>query len=184
MNKFFNILILIGIFSLSIFILGCSKARESAGVTRKVPDEYSVISNKPLAIPPDYNVLPKEEIITRKQSFNDGENDLSKEILFGLNEDIDTDKTKIFSTAESILKKSGANEVSDDIREEIDSQYAKTSSYVGTEKYVEEEEILNSSLEAERIRNNLFDNKNILYGESPITVRPKNKEDNFLQKLF
>ena len=111
MNKFFNILILIGIFSLSIFILGCSKARESAGVTRKVPDEYSVISNKPLAIPPDYNVLPKEEIITRKQSFNDGENDLSKEILFGLNEDIDTDKTKIFSTAESILKKSRCSKI-------------------------------------------------------------------------
>ena len=82
MNKNIKILVIVGIFFLHIFLWGCSKARESAGVTRKVPDEYSVVINKPLAIPPDYNVLPKNEIITRKQSFNDGESDLSKEILF------------------------------------------------------------------------------------------------------
>ena len=56
----------IHIFILSLFIIlfnyGCSKIRESAGVTRKTPDEFQVIENPPLVIPPDYSLLPPGKV--------------------------------------------------------------------------------------------------------------------------
>ena len=42
----------------SILILSsCNTVRDSAGVNRKVIDEYSVIENPPLVIPPDFNLF-------------------------------------------------------------------------------------------------------------------------------
>ena len=49
-------------FLLSILILnGCSKVRESAGVNRKLIDEFKVIENPPLIIPPDFNLLSNDQ---------------------------------------------------------------------------------------------------------------------------
>ena len=47
---------------LNLFLTSCSTVRESAGVNRKVIDEYSVIENPPLVIPPNFNLLPPEQI--------------------------------------------------------------------------------------------------------------------------
>ena len=45
------------------FILSsCSNVRESAGVNRKNIDEFSVIENPPLVIPPDFNLLPPDQL--------------------------------------------------------------------------------------------------------------------------
>ena len=83
MNKFFVTLSLL--FFCIIILNNCGKIRESAGVNRKVIDEYKVVKNPPLALPPDYNLLPSEEIIAKK-NLSENNKDLSKEILFGLDE--------------------------------------------------------------------------------------------------
>ena len=51
MNKFFATLSLL--FFCIIILNNCGKIRESAGVNRKVIDEYKVVKNPPLALPPD-----------------------------------------------------------------------------------------------------------------------------------
>ena len=51
-----RILLKIFIFS-PLFLLSCSQIRESAGVERKTLDEFNVVENLPLAIPPDFNLL-------------------------------------------------------------------------------------------------------------------------------
>ena len=67
------------------FILSsCSTVRESAGVNRKNIDEYKVIENPPLVIPPDFYLLPPEQL--EKKNIEDAESELAKEILFGLEE--------------------------------------------------------------------------------------------------
>ena len=42
----------------SIFLSSCNTIRSSAGVERKVIDEYNVVENPPLVIPPNFNLLP------------------------------------------------------------------------------------------------------------------------------
>ena len=68
----------------NLFLFSCNSVRDSAGVNRKVIDEYAVINNPPLALPPDYNVLPSDEIISKKKIQK--EDELTKEILLGLDE--------------------------------------------------------------------------------------------------
>jgi hypothetical protein len=45
----------------SLFLVSCSQIRESAGVNRKNIDEFKVVENPPLVIPPDFNLLPPEQ---------------------------------------------------------------------------------------------------------------------------
>ena len=97
------------------------------------------------------------------------------------------DENESLSALNSIMEKSGANIASKNIKEEIDFDYASQSSSKGVfsgEKYMTEEEILDASKESQRIRENLFNNKDILYGEIPITVRPKERENSLLKRLF
>ena len=58
--------ILIISLSLFIFTVSCSKIRESAGVNRKNIDEFKVIENPPLIIPPDFNLLPPDQLSENK----------------------------------------------------------------------------------------------------------------------
>jgi len=182
MNKFF--LFLICFLSLS-FLTNCGGIRDSAGVNRKIIDEYAVVNSLPLVIPPDYNILPSEEIIAKKKVQSD--DNLAKEILVGLDEDLSTSDLENNSSAlDSILAKSGANETTSAIREEIDFIYTNTSSTKGVfsgEKYMSDEEILDAVAESKRIRENIFNNKSILDGDNPITTRPR-KRENILKKLF
>lgn len=185
MNKKSFYIYLLFICLIPIIFNSCSTVRDSAGVTRKSADEYTIVKNPPLALPPDYNLLPSEEIIAKK---NIDDEELSKEILFGLNEDLDSiDENKSSSALNSIMVKSGANVASKNIKEEIDLDYANESSSKGVfsgEKYMTEEEILDASKESQRIRENLFNNKDILYGEIPITVRPKERKNSLLKRIF
>jgi len=186
MNKLFLSSILLSLIFFCILISACSKIRESAGVNRKVIDEYTVFHNPPLALPPDYNLLPSEEIIARKKNL-DTDEELSKEILFGLNED-STEKNidSTSSALDSILEKSGSNKVSANIREEFDKDLQNISSTRGVfsgEKYMTEVEILDAAAESKRIRDNIFNNRDIMEGDIPITTKPKDRKSLF-KRLF
>ena len=52
----FKIHIIIIFLSLCL-IYSCTKVRESAGVSRKSPDEFQVIENPPLVIPPNFSLV-------------------------------------------------------------------------------------------------------------------------------
>jgi hypothetical protein len=39
-------------------LVGCESLRESAGLTKKSPDEFAVTTKAPLVIPPDFNLHP------------------------------------------------------------------------------------------------------------------------------
>jgi len=104
------------------FILSsCSAVRESAGVNRKNIDEYTVVENPPLVIPPDFYLLPPEQL--EKKNIEDAESELAKEILFGLEEsNLNADLPT--STMEEILKEIKEDAASDTIRQQIDEEFA------------------------------------------------------------
>ena len=137
--KNFLILVLLS----SLLTVSCSKVRESAGVNRKNIDEFTVIENPPLVIPPDFNLLPPDQL--KEKNLDKAESDLAKEILFGLENE--TNNNVELSTMENILNKSNADETNDTIRDEIDEEFASEKRSV-SKTWDNEIEILDSTFSA------------------------------------
>ena len=49
-------------------ITACSGFKEKAGLVKYQPDEYQVITNPSLTVPPDFNVYSPEELIAKKNN--------------------------------------------------------------------------------------------------------------------
>ena len=173
--NFFNLLI----YFLAInFFYSCAKVRESAGVNRKSPDEFEVIENPPLIIPPDYSLIPPDQL--QERDISNIETELAEEILFGL-EDKNLIQENQLSTMSQILSEAKAENVSNDIRSEIDEDFAKE---ISSEKELQfdwesEQEILDAVKESERIRENTFNEESILEGEIPIKKQKIKKKKRF-----
>ena len=101
----------------SIFLSSCNIIRSSAGVERKVIDEYNVVENPPLVIPPNFNLLPPDQI--ESKDIDDTDSELAKEILFGLDEESDETPSEN-SVIDNILKETEADQVDNSIREDLD----------------------------------------------------------------
>ena len=157
----------------SVLVVSCSKVRESAGVNRKNIDEFTVIENPPLVIPPDFNLLPPDQL--EEKNLDKAESDLAKEILFGLEGETNNDNSEL-STMENILSESNADETDDSIRNEIDEQFASEKGSI-SKSWDDEMEILDSIGESERIRKKLLNNDTESNEEVPkIKVKKTNKK--------
>ena len=140
------------------FILSsCSAVRDSAGVNRKNIDEYKVVENPTLVIPPDFYLLPPEQLA--KKNIDDAESELAKEILFGLEEsNLNTDLPT--STMEEILKEIQEDAASDTIRQQIDEEFAneKLNEQFKTE-WNTEEEVFEDIKDSQDNRDKLIENE-------------------------
>ena len=160
----------------SLFLSSCSTVRKSAGVTRKSLDEFKVVENPPLVIPPDFNLLPPEQL--EKKNIDNVETELAQEILFGLDENLENNENEKLSIMNQILESTEANNVDSNIRKEIDEQFAnemKTDSIYQIE-WDTEIEVLDAIKESERIRNQLIQGKSIAKGEVPTTIQKTKKK--------
>ena len=163
-----NILIIV-LFS-SLFIVSCSKVRESAGVNRKSMDEFAIIENPPLIIPPDFNLLPPDQL--EEKNLENEESELAKEILFGLEDDAETNNLEL-STMENILNQSKADEIDNSIRDDINELFASEKKST-SKSWDNEMEILDSIAESERLRDELL-NDELKSNEEIPTVKVKDK---------
>ena len=136
-----KILIIIVIFT--IFLSSCNSVRESAGVNRKVIDEYAVIENPPLVIPPNFNLLPPEQIKSKEIENTDSE--LAKEILFGLDDSEFNSNNNLL--IDEILDMSGANNTDNNIREKINEEFAGEKSSIKDETQFNSNEELNKAID-------------------------------------
>ena len=158
--KLFNLIIII----FAILLSSCSNIRESAGVTRKSIDEFQVIENPPLIIPPDFDLVDPDQL--QQKNIEDVEKELAKEILFGLDEK-EQNTEKQLSTMNEILSQAKATDVSNDIRDEFDQEFAqeKKTNNVFQIDWDNEEEVLDAVKESERIRDKNFKKEKISEGE-------------------
>tara|TARA_B000000475_G_scaffold266603_1_gene256519 strand:+ start:31 stop:513 length:483 start_codon:yes stop_codon:yes gene_type:complete len=150
--------------------VSCSKVRESAGVNRKNIDEFAVIENPPLIIPPDFNLLPPDQL--EDKNLENEESELAKEILFGLEDDTETSNLEL-STMENILNQSKADEIDNSIRDDINELFASEKKST-SKSWDNEMEILDSIAESERLRNELL-NDEIKSNQVIPTVKVKDK---------
>ena len=154
----------------SFFLVSCSQVRDSAGVNRKNIDEFRVIENPPLVIPPDFNLLPPEQL--EEKNIANVETELAKEILFGLNEQTNVNDSNI-STMKNILNQTNADQSNDNIRQEINEQFASEKN-IKSKIWKNEFEILDSVAESKRLRNKLLVDDSKTNDEVP-TVKIENK---------
>lgn len=61
MNKIIYLLLL-------CLITSCSSFKEKAGLVKYQPDEYQVITNPPLTVPPNFNIQSPEELTAKKNT--------------------------------------------------------------------------------------------------------------------
>ena len=167
------------IFLIFNIFISCTKVRESAGVNRKSPDEFNVVENPPLVIPPDYSLVPPDQL--QEKNIDDIEKELAEEILFGLDDNKVTEENQL-STMNKILSEAKAGEISDDIRSEIDEDFAKEIDLQNSMSldWENEQEVLDAIKESERIRENIFNEEEILEGEIPIKKQKIKKKKRFL----
>ena len=135
----------------NLILISCNKVRESAGVNRKNIDEYAIIENPPLVIPPDFNLMPPDQI--EAKNIDNIENELAKEILFGLDDD-EIQSTVNTSLITQIIRETDANSISDDIRSSVDQNFAGIKSSVGDETKFKNQEELNAAIEETKKLNN------------------------------
>ena len=147
MNSLFIIVIIIT----SLFLASCNTVRNSAGVNRKVIDEYQVIENPPLVIPPNFNLLPPEQI--ESKSLEDTDSELAKEILFGL-DDNNIKQSENNSLIDEIIKETKADKVDNSIRNEINEQFAGEKSTAKDESIFTNNDQLDKAIENTEQRNN------------------------------
>ena len=140
----------------NLFLVSCNTVRDSAGVNRKVLDEYKVIENPPLVIPPNFNLLPPEQM--ESKNIDDTDSELAKEILFGL-EDNNNQTNSNNSLINEIIRETGADKVDEDIRSIINQEFAGEKSTLEDETSFSNEEELNSAIEATKKNNQ--NNKNV-----------------------
>tara|TARA_B100000686_G_scaffold196773_1_gene203636 strand:- start:10 stop:540 length:531 start_codon:yes stop_codon:yes gene_type:complete len=146
----FKIIIII----FALILSSCSKIRESAGVTRKSIDEFQAVENPPLIIPPDFNLVEPDQL--KGKNIDNIEKELAEEILFGLDEDVSNDQKEV-STMNTILSEANVEDVSNDIRNEIDEQFSQEnqneSKTIFNLNQEEDEEVLDPLKESERLKN-------------------------------
>jgi hypothetical protein len=157
---------------LSVFLTlhAFSNFRDSAGVKRKSIDEFQVIENPPLIIPPDFNLLPPDQL--EEKNIDDEERELAQEILFGLDENEIQTVTQL-STMNQILSQADALDASSSIREELDREFAQEIKTDGIFQinWENEVEVLDAIKESERIRNKNFEGESIAEGDVPIKTK-------------
>tara|TARA_B100002051_G_C16709597_1_gene625851 strand:- start:141 stop:635 length:495 start_codon:yes stop_codon:yes gene_type:complete len=135
----------------NLFLLSCNTVRESAGVNRKIVDEYTVVENPPLVIPPNFNLLPPEQM--ESKDIEDTDTELAKEILFGLEENNNQINSNN-SLINEIIKETGANEVDENIRSTINEEFAGEKSSLDDETSFKDKKELDAAIEATKKNDN------------------------------
>ena len=137
--------------------MSCNAVRDSAGVNRKVIDEYVVIENPPLVIPPNFDLLPPEQM--ESKDLEDTNSELAKEILFGL-EDSENQLSSDNSLMSEIIKETQAVEVDNNIRDIINQEFAGQKSSKDDETIFENEDELDAAIEDTEKKDKNKKNKN------------------------
>ena len=141
----------------NLFLISCNTVRESAGVNRKVLDEYAVIENPPLVIPPNFDLLPPEQM--ESKDIRDTDSELAKEILFGL-EDTNNQTNSENSLISEIIRETEADEVDEDIRETINQDFAGEKSTINDETQFKSEDEINEAINTTEKKDKTKTNKN------------------------
>lgn len=155
-------------------LVACETAEETLGLTKSVPDEFSVVKRAPLQLPPDYSLRPPRPGAARPQEQEPVKR--AKEVVFGGANA--TQKNSGPSNPEELfLLQAGTNTADPAIRAKVDEESANV---IEENKPVGEKlfdfvsgndeppgSIVDAQKEQERIQKNVEEGKPINEGDVP-----------------
>lgn len=156
----------------------CSNAKEELGLTRKPPDEFSVVKRAPLAMPPDYALRPPTPGADRPQEAN--VEDQAREVVFG-GEQQEAQKSAPASAESMILQKTGGVAADPSIRRVVDQEVVEEED--DTRPVAERllgwgggddepaASVVDAQKEAERLKKNEGEGKSVTEGQTPAKVQ-------------
>jgi hypothetical protein len=103
-------------------LAGCDSLNRALGRTRVIPDEFQVVSNAPLAIPPDYALRPPRIGNGRDQELSP--TDQARESVFRVGDQqaaLPVPSATRSAGEADLLRETGASTVSPDIRQQIET---------------------------------------------------------------
>ncbi len=172
---------------------GCTKIRESVGLTKNPPDEFRVVSRAPLTIPPEFELRPPEPGAPRPQTGTP--RDQAERTVFRKDDGQEGDapayagKPGMSRGEQALLAAAGADQAPEDIRQLVDQETRRlrteSRSLVDTLVFWQEPrdpaEVVNAEAEARRLQENAALGKNATEGETPTIER---RERGFLEGVF
>ncbi len=171
----------------------CSGIKKQLGLAKQSPDEFKVVSQAPLSLPPDYSLRPPEPGIPRPQGGSASQQ--AKNAIFRLQQPeagsleptIESDDRSLAEL--SLLKAAGAGQSDPNIRRILDAETqrinAESDDFLEALVFWREPQatgkISDATEEAKRLRENAALGKSVTDGETPTIER---KRPALLEGLF
>ena len=164
-------------------LAGCSSLRNTFGVERGGPDEFTVVRHAPLSLPPDYNLRPPQPGVPRPQE--NSPQTQARSVVVGSQSGLvlgsGLGSVGAQSSAETaLLQQAGAGQVDPAIRDTLNQEAGFDSVDRGFLEglifWREPEpagDVVDAEAEAERLKTNAEQGLPVTAGETPIIKRRK-----------
>ena len=165
----------------TLVLAGCGGWRQTFGLDHAPPDEFSVVAQAPLSMPPDFALRPPRPGMSRPQDV--AATQAAAATVFGVKQTPGASRVAASSAAEGrLLTQAGAPNAQPNIRDTLD---AETRGLVNADKrlvdnliFWQRQEppytVVNAAEEAKRLRGNAAEGKPVTAGDTP-TVERKRK---------
>lgn len=168
-----------------VVLTACEGIKEELGLTKKSPDEFTVVSKAPLALPPDYSLRPPRPGAVRPQEIQPGR--VARSALTGNDgSQPQAAPAKIASLDPSIgenalLREVGTSVADPNIRQVVNQESSllaeKDNSFVDRlifwQKTVPSGQVVDASKEAARLQGNAATGESVTSGDTPTISRRK-----------
>ena len=175
--------VLTAVAAMAVMLAGCTTIRNTFGVERGGPDEFTVVRHAPLTLPPDYNLRPPQPGVPPPQETTAEEQARTAVIgsQSGLVAGSGFGAVNTQSSGESaLLRQAGADRVDPSIRDTINQESGVAEvdrgfldSLIFWHKNEPPADIVDAAAEAERLKNNTEQGLPVTAGETPIIKRRK-----------
>ncbi len=166
----------------SLMLAGCGGWRQTFGLDHAPPDEFTVITQPPLSLPPDFNLRPPRPGAPRPQEL--GTRQTAANTVFGLTQAPGLERVAAAASPDEVafLTQAGAKNAQPNIRASIDAETRNLvdadKRWVDTLMFWQEQEPLTFTVdapaEAKRLQSNAAQGKPATAGETP-TIERKRK---------
>jgi len=178
------------IFVMTVLVTACGSIKKDLGLARNSPDEFTVVKQAPLTIPPEYNLVPptdKDKSVVAADGKSTTTEQARAAVLGSTASEVSEEK------ADSVfMDKLKVSEAKDNIRKliEEDNGYIYIQNKSIVDKLLSDSEnvsyenmetsTIDAAKESKRIKENLEANKPINEGEVPVIE----KKTSTLDKIF
>ncbi len=177
--RFFSFLALAALSFAGLSLSACSNAKDKLGLSKKPPDEFAVVKNAPLSMPPNYTLRPPAPGAPRPQEQSPQE--AARQSVFGMNDPQQGDEAAPASGTDSaFLNRAGATKTDPGIRHKIDTETTIINKkeqpvvkrLLGMDSPEQAPaEVVNAKEEAERLKKNKDQGQPVTAGKTPSLER-------------